>query len=57
MPLTAATRIGPYEIRSPLGGGGMRVVFRARDSKRFLMNTVVTAGRGITDHRHSELAA
>ena len=33
MPLTIGTKIGPYEITSPLGEGGMGVVFRARDAK------------------------
>jgi len=33
VPLTAGTRIGPYEIKSPLGEGGMGVVFRALDTK------------------------
>src|SRR5262249_24129420 len=33
MPLTAGARIGPYEIKSPLGEGGMGVVFRALDTK------------------------
>ena len=33
MPLTEGTRIGPYEIKSPLGEGGMGVVFRALDTK------------------------
>jgi serine/threonine protein kinase/Tol biopolymer transport system component len=31
--LTTGSRIGPYEIRSPLGEGGMGVVFRALDTK------------------------
>src|SRR5215468_10194694 len=33
MSITAGTRIGPYEVTSQLGEGGMGVVFRARDTK------------------------
>jgi serine/threonine protein kinase len=33
MSLTSGMRLGPYEIQSPIGAGGMGEVYKARDTQ------------------------
>jgi serine/threonine protein kinase len=33
MPLEAGAQVGPYEVVSPIGAGGMGEVYRARDPR------------------------
>ena len=33
MSLASGSRLGPYEVVSPIGAGGMGEVYRARDTK------------------------
>ena len=33
MTLAAGTKLGPYEVLSPIGAGGMGEVYRARDPR------------------------
>jgi eukaryotic-like serine/threonine-protein kinase len=42
MPLAAGSRLGPYEILSAIGAGGMGEVYKARDTR--LDRTVAVKG-------------
>ncbi|HEY6930826.1 MAG TPA: protein kinase [Thermoanaerobaculia bacterium] len=53
MPLTAGTRLGPYEIVSAIGAGGMGEVYRARDTRlgRDVAVKVIAAGSSLDGDR------
>src|SRR5580765_3561964 len=57
MPLTPATRLGPYEIIAPLGVGGMGEVYRARDPrlKRDIAIKVLPADVALSPDRLARL--
>ena len=52
LPLHAGTRLGPYEILSPIGAGGMGEVYRARDTRlhRQVAIKILPSGSGVDPH-------
>jgi len=53
MPLSSGTKLGPYEILSKIGAGGMGEVYRARDTR--LERTVAIKVLPSEFSRHAEL--
>jgi serine/threonine protein kinase len=49
VPLSPATRLGPYEILSAIGAGGMGEVYRAKDTR---LDRIV-AIKILPEHRHT----
>jgi eukaryotic-like serine/threonine-protein kinase len=55
MTLAAGTRLGPYEILSPLGAGGMGEVYRARDTRLGREVAVKVLPAGLTSSEQARL--
>ncbi len=53
MALPSGTRLGPYEILAPLGGGGMGEVFRGRDTKLDRLVAIKVLSGSIATDPHS----
>ena len=49
MSLSAGTKLGPYEIQSPLGAGGMGEVYRARDTRLDRTVAIKVLPQGLAD--------
>jgi len=49
MPLPPGTKLGPYEIVTPLGAGGMGEVFRARDTRLDRTVAIKILTQGLAD--------
>jgi len=52
--ISPSSRLGPYDIGSPLGAGGMREVYRARDPrlKRDIALKVLSDSTAADPERH-----
>src|SRR5216684_3892881 len=57
MPLSAGTRLGPYEILAPLGAGGMGEVYRARDPRMGREVAIKVSAEHFSDRFEREVRA
>src|SRR5262247_3830891 len=57
MSLVAGTRLGPYEILTPLGAGGMGEVYRARDPRMGREVAIKISAQRYTDRFEREVRA
>src|SRR5215469_2740875 len=57
MPMTVGTRLGPYEILAPIGGGGQGDVYKARDARLNRAVALKVAKEQFSDRFHREAEA
>jgi serine/threonine protein kinase len=57
MPLSAGTKLGPYEILSPIGKGGMGEVYRAHDPRMGRDVAIKVAAERFSDRFSREVHA
>src|SRR5580693_6737027 len=57
MPLSAGTRLGPYEILAPIGKGGMGEVYRGTDTRLGRPVAIKVSAREFNDRFEREARA
>jgi serine/threonine protein kinase len=57
MPLSAGSKLGPYEILAPIGAGGVGEVYKARDTRLNRTVVVKVCREQFSEHFHKEAEA